>query len=164
MKLYDLSNLRVLVVDDNRFMRTVIVNILKSFGVEHIAQAPDGEKALHDVRELELDLIFTDWEMARVSGFELIRSVRADRRNPNHMVPIIMVTANTFKESIMQARDAGVTELLAKPISASSLYKRIASVIETPRDFVRTGDFFGPDRRRRVDPSYNGEDRRSETD
>ena len=164
MKLYDLSNVRALVVDDNRFMRSVVVNILKNFGVDHIAQANNGDKAFQEVKELELDLIFTDWEMEKVSGFELVTKIREDRRNPNHMVPIIMITANTFRENVLAARDAGVTEFLAKPISAMSVYRRVLSVIESPRVFVNTEDYFGPDRRRRDDPEYTGPDRREDTE
>lgn len=85
------------------------------------------------------------------------------RKNPasrNVFVPIIMVTAQSEEWKVMKARDAGVTEFLVKPFTAKAMAKRITMVIEYPRQFVRTDDFFGPDRRRHKVSTYTGEERR----
>jgi hypothetical protein len=60
----------------------------------------------------------------------------------------------------MLARDAGVTEFLAKPISANALYQRVLNIVANPRPFIKTKTYFGPDRRRNVNPNYNGPERR----
>jgi two-component system, chemotaxis family, chemotaxis protein CheY len=60
-----------------------------------------------------------------------------------------------------EARDAGVNEFLAKPLTARGVIERIHQVVENPRPFVRSDDYFGPDRRRRADPAYRGPKRRS---
>jgi DNA-binding response OmpR family regulator len=73
-----------------------------------------------------------------------------------------MLTGHTEMNRVMEARDAGVHEFLAKPISAKSIYARIRAIIERPRPFIRAGVYFGPDRRRRNNPSYKGRERRKE--
>jgi DNA-binding response OmpR family regulator len=85
-------------------------------------------------------------------------------RNPEGpkypFLPIIILTAYSEKKQVIMARDAGATEFLCKPVSATALYRRIQNVIENPRPFIRTRDFFGPDRRRYANPNYSGEERR----
>jgi DNA-binding NtrC family response regulator len=78
------------------------------------------------------------------------------------MVPIVLVTGYSALIRVAQARDAGVTEFMVKPFSANDMAKRIAYVINKPRDFVDAKDYFGPDRRRRKDPGYRGSMRRQD--
>jgi DNA-binding response OmpR family regulator len=73
-----------------------------------------------------------------------------------------MVTGHTEKTRVTAARDAGVTEFLAKPISAKALYQRIVNVVANPRPFIRTKTYFGPDRRRGVNANYTGPERRKD--
>lgn len=162
MKAYSLENVSALVVDDNRFMRTVIANVLHGLSIRHVAEARDGYEALEELRAGPIDLILMDWEMEGMSGMKLLQTIRSGKRGINPMVPVIVVSANTIARNVLQARDAGMTEFLAKPVSAASLYARIVSIIESPRRFVRTGSYFGPDRRRRFDPDYVGPRRRTE--
>jgi DNA-binding response OmpR family regulator len=75
-------------------------------------------------------------------------------------VPIIMLTGHSEKHRVTSARDAGITEFMAKPISAKSLYQRILNVVANPRPFIKTKTYFGPDRRRNVTNSYVGPERR----
>jgi two-component system chemotaxis response regulator CheY len=77
-------------------------------------------------------------------------------------VPIIMITGHTEKQRVEAARDVGVTEFLAKPITAHNLFARIAEIVERPRAFVRCDSYFGPDRRRRQIDDYAGPWRRKE--
>ena len=71
-----------------------------------------------------------------------------------------MLTGHSEKKRVVSARDAGVTEFLAKPISAKGLYQRIVNVVANPRPFIKTKTYFGPDRRRNVNPNYVGTERR----
>jgi two-component system, chemotaxis family, chemotaxis protein CheY len=93
-------------------------------------------------------------------GCELTQMIRQPGANPNPYVAIIMVTGHSEKERVALARDAGVTEFLVKPISASGLYRRIVNVVANPRPFIKTRTYFGPDRRRNVNPNYVGTERR----
>jgi len=75
-------------------------------------------------------------------------------------VPIIMLTGHSEKKRVISARDAGVTEFLAKPISAKSLYQRILNIVINPRPFIKSKGYFGPDRRRNAAANYTGPERR----
>ncbi len=71
------------------------------------------------------------------------------------------MTGFSERRRVFQARDSGVTEFLVKPFNARDLYRRISQIIERPRQFVRSEDFFGPDRRRKSLEEYQGAERRS---
>lgn len=146
----DLSTLDVLVVDDHAPMRRILRSVLEEFGITRVHEAADGKAAL-DLFETTYrpDLIITDYRMAPLDGVELTRVIRDGETALSPFVPIVMVSAYTEMDKIFLARDAGINEFLAKPISAKLLYSRIRAVVESPRPFVRTGDFFGPERRRR---------------
>jgi DNA-binding response OmpR family regulator len=86
--------------------------------------------------------------------------IRQPGANANPFAPIIMVTGHTEKPRVTAARDAGITEFLAKPISAKALYQRIVNVVANPRPFIKTKTYFGPDRRRSSSSNYIGPERR----
>ena len=155
----DISNIKVLIVDDNAFMRRILMHILQGLHVRKIVQAADGADAFDKLQNFEPDIILVDWEMTSVDGLEFIKMIRNDDRKQDRFIPIILVTAHSQEYRVMQARDAGINEMLIKPVSAELLYKRIQAVVERPRPFVDAPDFFGPDRRRRQ-VKFLGIDRR----
>jgi DNA-binding response OmpR family regulator len=104
--------------------------------------------------------VITDWAMPIFDGMELTQMIRQPGANNNPYVPIIMLTGHSEKKRVIAARDAGVTEFLAKPISAKGLYQRVLNVVANPRPFIRTRSYFGPDRRRNTNPNYIGPERR----
>jgi two-component system, chemotaxis family, chemotaxis protein CheY len=138
----------MLVVDDSRAMREIMKTILEGLGVGEVLLARDGEHAFRILQRSTPDLIFVDWCMAPMNGLDLVRSLRNNRDSPCPFVPIIMCTGYTEALHVTTARDAGVTEFLAKPVSAEAVARRIEEVIRRPRNFVRADRFFGPDRRR----------------
>jgi CheY-like chemotaxis protein len=156
----NIEKVRFLVVEDNRYMRTIIYQILRALGARHVVEADDGASAFKMLKTANADIIFTALMMAPLDGIEFTRMVRTASDSPNPYVPIIMVTAYTEAERVHQARDAGITEFVAKPISVTSLYIRIAEVIERPREFVRTQTYFGPDRHRHDSSKHVGPERR----
>ena len=101
------------------------------------------------------DFVLTDLSMKPIDGIEFTKLVRTAQDSPNPYVPIVMVTGHTERARVEAARDAGVTEFLAKPITAQNLLLRLAEIVERPRAFVRCDTYFGPDRRRRADPDYH---------
>lgn len=157
---YNLENLRILVVDDNAHVRTLLRNILNALGIREVDVASDGMSGFEAFIRLEYDMIITDLEMKPLSGIEFVDLVRTSRKSPNPYIPVIMVTAFTDRDRVTKARDHGVTEFLAKPFAVESLLSRLMTIIEMPRPFIRTENYFGPDRRRRDDISYTGPDRR----
>lgn len=156
----DLRPLTVLIIDDNEPMREIIATVLKSLGIRKIFVASDGVEALKIVTEREVDIIFTDLMMQPVDGLAFIRWVRTSPASSNPYTPIIMVTGHATRASLDEARMAGVTEFLAKPLTARGVLHRVNEVINNPRDFVRAGAYFGPCRRRKIDHDYIGEERR----
>ena len=144
----DFASLAVLIVDDNRHMRTVVRTILEAMGVRQIREAADGADALQKFALFPADLIICDRVMQPMDGVEFVTRVRTGPESPNPYVPIIMLTAHTEVQRIMEARNAGVHDVLAKPISAKALAERIVALFENPRPFVRSSGYFGPSQRR----------------
>jgi two-component system chemotaxis response regulator CheY len=158
---YRFDRLKLLIVDDNAHMRKMLTTIVNAFGVTTVYEAADGQTAWEKMRALNPNIVFVDWMMPGMNGLEFTRMVRTAPDTPNPFIPVIMLTGHTQIERVLQARDAGVTEFLAKPISANGVLARITTAIEHPRSFVRTAVYFGPCRRRRVAEDYTGPERRA---
>jgi two-component system chemotaxis response regulator CheY len=156
---YDL--LKILVVDDNHYMRVLLAEILRAIGVVRIFEANDGAEGLQMMRDHPIDLVMTDLSMQPLDGIDFVRLLRNSPDSPNKLAPVIMITGHSTFARVNEARDAGVSEFLTKPLTARGVIERMHEAIEHPRSFVQTGDYFGPDRRRRVDPTYRGPRRRA---
>jgi two-component system chemotaxis response regulator CheY len=153
--------LKVLLVDDNHHMRILLTEILRAIGVKHVYEATDGAEALQLMRSHSIDIIMSDLAMHPLDGIDFVRLLRNSPDSPNPMAPVIMITGHSTMKRVAEARDVGVTEFLSKPVTARGVLERISRVVESPRPFVRTADYFGPDRRRRSDPNYDGPRRRA---
>lgn len=159
---YNFKQVSVLVVEDNQPMNEMVQSLLKAFGINFIYSARNGESGYKKYLEHKPDIIIADWMMKPVDGIMFTEKIRKNPSSPNPFVPIILMTGFSEKKRVLKARDSGVTEFLVKPFTARDLYKRIAQIIERPRQFVKTGEFFGPDRRRKEDEEYGGPMRRIE--
>jgi two-component system chemotaxis response regulator CheY len=156
----DFNKLRFLVIDDNVHMRRILRTLLHGFGARDVYEAEDGAAGLEAFTHYCPDILLTDWAMPVFDGLELAQMIRQPGANANPYVPIIMLTGHSEKKRVTAARDAGITEFMAKPVSAKLLYQRILNVIANPRPFIKTKNYFGPDRRRNVNPAYVGPERR----
>ena len=156
----EFNKLRFLVIDDNAHMRRILRTLLHGFGAREVYEAEDGASGLEAFTHYVPDIIIVDWAMPIFDGLELTQMIRQPGANANPYVSIIMLTGHSEKRRVMAARDAGITEFLAKPISAKALYERIVNVVANPRPFIKTETYFGPDRRRLVNPGYIGPERR----
>jgi DNA-binding response OmpR family regulator len=154
-----LDRINFMIVDDNAPIRSMVRQVLRAMGVQLVREAADGSDALIQMRNEIPDILVTDWVMSPMDGIELTKYIRHSKNSPNQFMPIIMATGFGERSRVFLARDAGVNEFLVKPLSASALFTRISAVIERPRQFVRVGEFFGPDRRRRKE-DYAGDERR----
>jgi two-component system, chemotaxis family, chemotaxis protein CheY len=166
---YDLSNFTVLLVEDSVYMQSLMISMLKVFGVGDILVCDNGQEAI-DLLTItqarrksrhvnDVDIVLTDWLMPKVSGKELIRWIRNHPSDDVRFLPIIVVSAYTTEKLVALARDCGANESLVKPISGTSLAGRICSVIDNPRPYISIPGYFGPDRRRQ-DVPYKGGNRR----
>src|SRR3984885_15948507 len=156
----DFTRLRFLVVEDSAHMRGILRTLLNGFGAREVHEAEDGASGLEAFTHFFPDIVIVDWVMPIFDGLELAQMIRQPGANANPYVPIIMLTGHSEKKRVMAARDAGVTEFLAKPISAKSLYQRILNIVVNPRPFIKTRTYFGPDRRRNPNLNYAGVERR----
>ncbi|MCB9964261.1 MAG: response regulator [Rhodospirillales bacterium] len=156
----NLENLSVLVVEDTLPMRKIIHAVLMTLGVGKIYNAENGEEGYRNFLRHNQDIIITDWHMPNVNGLDLIQMIRRNANSPNRLVPIIMMTGYSAFPRVSQARDYGVTEFLVKPFSAEDLAKRLAHVINKPRDFIESPYYFGPCRRRKDGSDYRGLEKR----
>jgi two-component system chemotaxis response regulator CheY len=121
----DLS-MPVLVVDDYSTMIRIIRNLLKQLGFENIDDASDGSAALNKMRGKKYGLVISDWNMEPMTGYDLLKEVRAD---PNlATTPFIMITAESKTENVIAAKKAGVNNYIVKPFNAATLKTKIEAV------------------------------------
>lgn len=156
-----LQSLDILLVDDNPNMRAIVSTMLKSVGVGRVREVDDGAAALAALKDRPADLAIVDFKMLPVDGVTFTHLIRTAKDSPNPYLPIIMMTGHSDKRRVTEARDAGVTEFVTKPVTPQALLTRIQAVIMRPRAFIRGGDYFGPDRRRRPTENYDGPFRRA---
>lgn len=156
-----LQSLDILLADDNPNMRAIVSAMLKSVGVGRVREVDDGAAALEALRASPADMAIVDFRMLPVDGVTFTQLIRTAEDSPNPYLPIIMMTGHSERRRVTEARDAGVTEFVTKPVNAQVLLARIESVIMRPRVFIRSGGYFGPDRRRSSPDDYAGPFRRA---
>ena len=120
-------DMAILVVDDYNTMVRIIKKLLKQIGYENVDEASNGEEALGKIKAKSYDLIISDWNMEPMTGFELLKNVRADENTAK--TPFILVTAESKPENVLAAQQAGVSNYLVKPFSAPVLKEKIDSVL-----------------------------------
>ncbi|MBF0247679.1 MAG: response regulator transcription factor [Alphaproteobacteria bacterium] len=155
---YNLSGLEILIVEKHQFMRRLMGDVLNHLGVARQDRVGSLAEGLELFSKGQYDIILLDWA-PDLDALKFLTAVRDSENSANPFIPVIVVTAFTEIHHVCTARDAGMTEYLAKPISAKSLYARIRAIIEHNRVFIKTRNFFGPDRRRK-EKQVDGRDRR----
>jgi two-component system chemotaxis response regulator CheY len=169
MSAYDFSLFSVLIVEDGAYMRRLLSSVLRAIGVGTVLQAANGGEAIEMMKLMgthpdkvgvsSVDIVMSNWMMDPVDGLMLLRWLRRNKESPDRFMAFIMITGFVDRGKLVQARDHGVIEFLAKPYSVQALVSRLLAVIDRPREFVLAPDYFGPDRRRRA-LDYAGGERR----
>ena len=121
------TSLDVLIVDDYKTMLRIIRNLLKQIGFENVDEASDGTEALGKLRAKRYGLVISDWNMAPMTGLELLQAVRADAKLAT--LPFIMITAESKTENVVAAKAAGVSNYIVKPFNAETLKDKIEKVL-----------------------------------
>ena len=121
------KNINVLIVDDYRTMLRIIRNLLKQLEFNNVDEAVDGQEALAKLRAGNFGLVISDWNMAPMTGLDLLKEVRADQRLKN--MPFIMITAESKTENVIAAKQAGVSNYIVKPFNAETLKEKIEKVL-----------------------------------
>lgn len=180
-----LAKIDVLLLDNDPKIVNLLSNVMQTLGFESLHRAQDGFEGIRILKEKPMDLIITDWDLQPVkeypdnipsnavitsewgefppnNGASFVRCLRHSPVSPDPFVPVIMLTGPTLKNNIRYARDAGVNEILLKPIVAEDLCERIIEIVERPRPFITSSSYRGPCRRRRVVPLNGKPERRKQ--
>ncbi|UDF04786.1 response regulator [Asticcacaulis sp. AND118] len=157
----DYGTLKILLVEDNQHMRSIVLAILKGSGIRDVREARDGAEAFDILRQFPADIALVDFNMYPIDGVEFTRMLRTASDSVNPYLPVVMITGHSERSRVVEARDAGVNEFVAKPLTARALLSRLDAVVMRPRPYIRCAAYFGPDRRRKIDPAYNGPFRRA---
>lgn len=156
------SSVPILVADRDIRTAALVQRVLAAFGFTKSEIVVNGQEAIEKLQEAPFDIVITEWNMDQVTGIDMIKGIRGDKKNKRFRrdIPIIMLTAHGEKDSVEQARDAGVTEFVVKPFSAQTIWNRLIQVIDNPRSFVDAEDYTGPCRRRKTAPPPGMKERR----
>jgi two-component system chemotaxis response regulator CheY len=131
-------SLSVLVVDDARTMAHVIRDLLRQIGFKNIDDAPGGASALAKMKSKYYGLVISDWNMEPMSGIDLLRQVRADPLLGK--IPFIMMTAESRKDHVIAAIEAGANNYIVKPFSTQTLKAKIEAVLAAKPELVLLPD------------------------
>ena len=121
------KNMQILVVDDYQTMLRILKNLLKQLGFSNVEAASDGREALSLLKASKFDFIISDWNMAPMTGIELLKEVRGNEKLKH--IPFIMVTAESKTENVVTAQQAGVSNYIVKPFNAETLKGKMESVL-----------------------------------
>src|SRR6478752_2171777 len=158
----NLQGMTFLIADANPFVASICQSILRGFGASKVVEARTGPDAIKTLQQTKIDLMLCDAYLPPHGAFKFTSDIRRDPANDFRTIPIMILTNDTRTSLISAARDCGANMVVAKPLSPSSLYDRLAWVALTPRKFVDTEGYFGPDRRFKIEGFPGGVGRRKE--
>lgn len=156
----NLRDLVVLIADPSPYLSMIAHSILRGFGTNKVLEVRNSMGVVQTLAAQKIDILLCDSKLPPHGGLSLTRAIRRKVDNENRMIPILIMSSDTRESTIKQARDAGANMVIAKPLSPSSLYDRLAWIALTPRQFVDAPTYFGPDRRYKIEGYPGGVGRR----
>ncbi len=156
----NLSGLVILVADPSSYMSMLIHSMLRAFGNSKVLEVRHSSAVLETLTTQKIDILITDARVPPRGGLLLTRAIRRKEDNENRTVPILVMTSDLRESTVKLARDAGANMVIAKPMSPASLYDRLAWIAFNPRQFIDTANYFGPDRRFKIEGYPGGVGRR----
>ncbi len=141
-------------------MSMLIHSMLRGFGTSKVLDVRSSNGVFQALTNQKIDILICDARLPPHGGLQLTRAIRRKDDNENRTIPILIMTSDGREKSIKLARDAGANMVIAKPMSPASLYDRLAWIAFNPRQFVDTANYFGPDRRFKIEGFPNGIGRR----
>ncbi len=122
------KGMKVLIVDDFSTMRRIVRNVLSQLGFSNLDEAEDGRAALDKLKNGSYQLVVSDWNMPKMMGIDLLKAVRADAALKT--TPFLMVTAESQKENVIEAVQAGVSNYIVKPFTAETMEQKLAVIFK----------------------------------
>lgn len=156
----DFETKKILLVDDDVYLGMIIKTVLDILDVGSITFVKSVKEGVKLFSQKSFDCVFVDCLKQDGEGFRLLEAIRGGRDEEKKRTPVILCTAFTEQGNIFRARDLGVTEILAKPVSPEQILEKLMSALFKERDFIRVEGYIGPDRRRRRGDWDGQEDRR----
>ena len=150
----------ILIADSSSYLSMIVHGILRGFGATKILEVRDSLNVLQALSNQKFDVLLCDARLPPHGGLKLTHAIRRKTDNENRMMPILVMSSDTREAAIRRARDVGANMVIAKPMSPKSLYDRLAWIAFTPRQFIATATYFGPDRRFKIEGYPNGVGRR----
>ncbi|GHF30664.1 response regulator [Kordiimonas sediminis] len=152
--------LQVMIADTDFHLSRLYSSQLQAFGITNITIDHDPKKALEHLKSHKYDVVIADWGMEPIGGREFARAMRTSEENPSAGAILVGMCSRPKENIFFEMLNAGVDAIVVKPVSANTIMKHIQLNLEHPRVFVRTSDYYGPDRRRGIKVRYEGSDRR----
>jgi CheY-like chemotaxis protein len=159
---YNMSTLTVLIADKNAHMRRILRSILRELNIRMVTEAVTPADAHKFLTAKLFDLAFVEWA-PDFDGNAVVRQIRRDPQASSRMIPVIVTSAYTEVQHVVAARDAGADQFLAKPFTVKMIFQQLKAVIEGQQPFVRSKNYFGPNRRRKTRPPPDGWERRKDS-
>jgi two-component system chemotaxis response regulator CheY len=122
------ADLKFLVVDDFQTMRRIVKNLLKELGYANSDEAEDGAVALRKLKDGGYHFVVSDVNMPNMTGFELLKAIRADEGLK--ALPVLMVTAEAKKEDILTAAQSGASGYIVKPFTKATLEEKLNKILK----------------------------------
>lgn len=144
--------LKIMVVDDEPYMRKVTRTILSAIGVGTIWEAADGAAGLQLAATKHPDIIIVDWEMPLIDGPQFVQMIRTPGKFPIPDTPIIILSAHSDQWRVVESARIGANEFVRKPVSIKTLGDRIVAIINRPKPTVNLAGYCGPAPRRVAAP------------
>lgn len=144
----DLGEYSFLLVDPNRYERTLLRNILLQLHARQILEVNDATEASEILLSEKLDFLMLEYDLPRVDGVKLVHGVRRGLCGRSNIeMQIFMMSGRRDAESVYRARNCGIHFFIAKPFSLQAMRDRVHATLTRPREFIRSDEYIGPDRR-----------------
>jgi CheY-like chemotaxis protein len=145
--LLDLSELRIILIDDNEFATILMKRLLRIMRIAQVTICLDSLEADAAIRQSKADLVIVDIDMPGRSGLDIIHDIRHGQVGIAKDIYVLVASAHVDREHVEQARDQGANWVLAKPLSFRTLYDGIVRAILDDRPFIESASYVGPCRR-----------------
>lgn len=156
----NLRDLVILVADPSSYMSMLLHSMLRSFGANKVIDVRSSVDVIQTLSSQKVDLLLCDARLPPRGGLALTQALRRKVDNENRTIPILLMSGDSRESTVKRARDVGANMVITKPLSPMSLYDRLAWIAFNPRPFVDTANYFGPDRRFKIEGYPNGIGRR----
>jgi two-component system, chemotaxis family, chemotaxis protein CheY len=156
----NLRDLVILIADPSSYISMLTHSMLRGFGANKVIEVRSSVDVIQTLSNQKIDILLCDSRLPPRGGLALTHALRRKVDNENRTIPILLMSSDSRESTIKRARDVGANMVISKPMSPMSLYDRLAWIAFNPRPFVDSNNYFGPDRRFKIEGYPGGVGRR----